>query len=63
MGTVKEDIEGQPFRSEELALKPAFSHGDGRRVSIVRERDCLACRKKEKEEDEGQKKEVEWEES
>jgi hypothetical protein len=57
MGTVKEDIKGQPLRSEKLAFKPAFSHGDGQRVSIVRESDCLACRKKERKEDEGKKKE------
>jgi hypothetical protein len=29
MRTVEEDIKGEPLGSEELALKPAFPHGNG----------------------------------
>ncbi len=32
LGTVKEDVKCQSPRSEELALKPVFSHGVERRV-------------------------------
>jgi hypothetical protein len=34
LGTVKEDIKCQFPRSEELSLKPIFSHGVGRRVIL-----------------------------
>jgi hypothetical protein len=34
LGAVKEDIKCQSPWSEELALKPVFSHGVGRRVNI-----------------------------
>jgi hypothetical protein len=50
LGTVKEDIKCQSPRSEEFALKPVFSHGVGRRVS-------LSGLQKERKEDEEKKEE------